>query len=109
MSINTGSERERLKCIDIESGMRLSPRLALGQALEPTPRRSSASRSSTTSSADTRLEGTVCQHCSTISQIRSAISRWSDRDGLAPFTIEYVAAISVISKNGGRPVRTCLE
>jgi len=26
---------------------------------------------------------------------------WSDRDGLVPFNIEYVAANSVISENGG--------
>ena len=92
--------------IDIESNMRYQP---LGQAPEPTARRSSASRSPTTSPIDIRLEGMAYQHRSTILQIRSEISRWSGRDGLAPFTIEYVAAISVISKNGGRPVRTYLE
>jgi hypothetical protein len=56
-----------------------------------------------------RFEGTVCQHRSTIRQIRSEIPWWFGRDGLAPFSIEYVVAISVISKNGGRLVRTCLE
>lgn len=34
---------------------------------------------------------------------------WLCRGGLAPLSIEYVAAASAISKNGGRPVRTCLE
>ena len=51
----------------------------------------------------------MCQHRSTTRQIRSEIPWWFGRGGLAPFAIEYVAAISVISKNGGRPVRTCLE
>ena len=81
----------------------------LGQTPEPTARRSSVSRKSTTSSIDTRLEGTACQHRSTIYQIRPEILWLFGRDGLAPFAIEYVAAISVISKNGGRPVKTCLE
>jgi hypothetical protein len=43
-------------------------------------------------------------HRSTVYQIRSETSWRFTRNGLAPFSIEYVAAISVISKNRDRPV-----
>lgn len=33
----------------------------------------------------------------------------SSRGGLAPLSIEYVAATSVMSENGGCPVKTCVE
>ena len=72
-------------------------------------RRSSFSSRSTASSADMRFEGTMCQHRSTIHHTRSEISWWFGRAGLAPLSIEYVAAAPVIPENGGRPVRTYLE
>jgi hypothetical protein len=72
-------------------------------------RRNSVSRRSTASPIDMRFEGTLCQHRSIIYHTRSEISWWFCRGGLAPLSIEYVAAISVMSANGGRPVRTCLE
>jgi hypothetical protein len=82
---------------------------APGQVQESAACCSSASKSPTTSSTDMRFEGLVCQHRPTIYQILSEISWWFGRDGLAPFSIEHVAAISDISENRGRPVRTCLE
>jgi len=56
-----------------------------------------------------RFEGRLSQHRSTICHIRSEILQWLGRGGLVPLSMEYVAAISVISKKGGRPVRTYLE
>ena len=65
------------------------------------------SRRLTTSSTDMRLEGSLCQHPSITDHTRSETSWRCGRGGLAPFSIEYVAAVSCIPKNGGRPVRTC--
>ena len=69
----------------------------------------SSSKRLTTSSIDMRFEGILCQHRWTIYHTRSEISKWSFRDGLSPFSIACAAAISVIPKNGGRPVSTYLE
>ena len=44
-----------------------------------------------------------------IRHIRSETSWWSGRDGLEPFSAKYVAVISDNPRNGGRPVRTCIE
>ena len=71
-------------------------------------RSNSIFRRSTISPTNMRFEGTLCQHRSTMHHTRFEIW-WLGRGGLAPFSIEYVAAISVISKNGSRPVRTFLE
>ena len=60
------------------------------------------------SPTDKRLEGTPSQHRSIRYHTRSEISWWFGRCGLTPLSIEYVAAISVISENTGRPVRTCV-
>ena len=68
----------------------------------------SVSRRLTASPADMRFEGTLSQHRSIICHIRFGISRWLGRGGLVPLSMENVAAISVMSKKGGRPVRTCL-
>lgn len=72
-------------------------------------RPNSFSRRSAASLADMRFDGMLCQHRSIIYHTPSEISWWSGRGGLFPLSIEYVAAIPPISKNGGRPVRTCLE
>ena len=71
--------------------------------------RNSVSRRLTASPADMRCEGMLCQHRSIMYHTRSEISWWFGRGGLAPFSIEYVATISVISENGGRPVMICLD
>ena len=72
-------------------------------------RPNSVSKMRTASPTDERLEGTPSQHRSIISHTRSGMSWLSGRGGLAPLSIEYVAATSVISENGGPPVRTCPE
>ena len=69
----------------------------------------SASSRGTTSSIDMRLDATLCQQLSIIRHATSETSRLSGRGGLAPLNSEHAAATSVISKNGGRPVRTYLE
>ena len=72
-------------------------------------RLASVSRRLTTSPADMRFDGVLSQHRSIICHIQSEIPRWLGRGGLAPLSTEYAAAISVISKKGGRPVRTYLN
>lgn len=69
----------------------------------------SVSKALTVSPTNKRLEGTPSQHRSIISHTRSEMLWLSGRGGLAPLSIEYVAAGSLISENGGRPVRTCPE
>jgi len=56
-----------------------------------------------------RLDSRLFQQLSIIRHTESEISWWSGRDGLDPFSIEFFAANSIIPKNGGRPVSTCLE
>ena len=72
-------------------------------------RPNSVPRRLTTSSADMRFDGTLCQQRSIIYHTRSEIVWLLGRGGLVPINIEYVAATSVIPENGGCPVRTCLE
>jgi len=60
-------------------------------------RPNSISKVLTASPTDKRLEGSPSQHRSIIYHTRSGISWLPGRGGLAPLSIEYVAAISVIS------------
>lgn len=82
---------------------------ACGIAREPGLLLSSVPRRLTASIADMRFEGTLCQQCSIMYHARSEISWLAGLGGRAPFSIEYIAAILVIPKKGGRPVRICLE
>jgi len=71
--------------------------------------RNSVSKILSASPADMRFERVLHQQRSIIYHNVAGISWWSTRNGLFPVTIEYIAAISVISENGGCPVRTCVE